>query len=622
LRRKLKWITVALNVAIVAALLVILSMDALDRFDKYLYDFNMKRTANHMPHDRVVVVAIDDYSLENLGQFPWDRSYYAHFLDMINQPGNEPKAIAFDILFNDESDPDSDAVFAEALARHPNVILPAYGITEGEVSGTLSGNRNSYPQAYRMELPLELLAQHTHVAHINRLSDEDSVIRKVWLKVEAPDGTVYNSLAFEAVNLYGADLSKYENIITPGQFKDTLQISYQATSQDFVTISFFDIFNGELLESDYLKDAIVFVGFTAQGLAAGNSQDTGQTPIEKDVKLVYVHANVANQLLNGLTVTQAPPWAAWILVAALLAFFIWLPWGVKNVYSILVFLAAIAVLLAGQFYYFKMFSQHFPVVNGLLAMGLAYIANVSLKSYSESLQKNFVTRQFGRYISPDLVKQIVEKNIDIELGGDSKIITVMFLDIRGFTPLSEKLSPPELVDTLNTMFNMITETCLRNRGTIDKFIGDAAMMLFNAPLDVENHPILAVKTAYEIQQQMRDIRDQILDKYGVEVNVGIGIHTGNVVVGNIGSYLRVDYTAIGDTVNTAARIESQTKKGQIHVSQQVYELTKDYFEYDEGEDRMFKGKSHPIRVYEVLGVKDPEGLARIQAAAQAAAAKA
>src|SRR5690606_531962 len=101
-------------------------------------------------------------------------------------------------------------------------------------------------------------------------------------------------------------------------------------------IPFFDIFNGELLESDYLKDAIVFVGFTAQGLAAGNSQDTGQTPIEKDVKLVYVHANVANQLLNGLTVSQAPPWAAWLLVAALLVFFIWLPWGVKNVYSILV----------------------------------------------------------------------------------------------------------------------------------------------------------------------------------------------------------------------------------------------------------------------------------------------
>jgi adenylate cyclase len=149
---------------------------------------------------------------------------------------------------------------------------------------------------------------------------------------------------------------------------------------------------------------------------------------------------------------------------------------------------------------------------------------------------------------------------------------------------------------------MITETTLRNSGTIDKFIGDAAMILFNAPLDVEEHERMAVKTAFEIQQGMKKIRDEIMDKYQCEVNVGIGIHTGNVVVGNIGSYLRVDYTAIGDNVNIAARIESQTLRGQVHVSQEVYDATKAFFLYDEGEERMFKGKSLPIRVYEVLGM--------------------
>ncbi|MDG0790113.1 adenylate/guanylate cyclase domain-containing protein [Cohnella ginsengisoli] len=152
------------------------------------------------------------------------------------------------------------------------------------------------------------------------------------------------------------------------------------------------------------------------------------------------------------------------------------------------------------------------------------------------------------------------------------------------------------------MFNMITETTLANRGTIDKFIGDAAMILFNAPLDVEDHERLAVKTAFEIQQGMNEIRRTIREKYGCEVNVGIGVHTGTVVVGNIGSYLRVDYTAIGDNVNIAARIESQTKPGQIMVSDAVYAKTAAYFRFDEGEDRMFKGKSLPIRVYELLGV--------------------
>jgi len=269
-------------------------------------------------------------------------------------------------------------------------------------------------------------------------------------------------------------------------------------------------------------------------------------------------------------------------------------------------LIVFAAALYGQYALYQASALHASIVLGLLAMLLAYLTNVSLKSYMDSTQKSFVTRQFGRYISPDLVKQIVAQDIEIKLGGDLKHITVLFLDIRGFTPLSEKLSPSELVDTLNTMFNMITETTLRNSGTIDKFIGDAAMILFNAPLDVAEHERMAVQTAYEIQQGMEQIRQQIMDKYQCEVNVGIGIHSGNVVVGNIGSYLRVDYTAIGDNVNIAARIESQTKKGQVHVSEQVYEQTKPWFRYDEGEDRMFKGKSHPIRVYELLGRKDED----------------
>jgi len=298
-----------------------------------------------------------------------------------------------------------------------------------------------------------------------------------------------------------------------------------------------------------------------------------------------------------------PAWAEAIIALLIFAFFIWLPWRTKNVVSFLVFIAVVAGIFVGQYGLYVGTATFVSVSYALLAAIAAYLANVSLKSYSESVQKSFVTRQFGRYISQDLVKQIVDNNIEIELGGDLKEITILFLDIRGFTPLSERLTPPELVDTLNTMFNMITETTLRNEGTIDKFIGDAAMILFGAPLEVKNHQKMAVQTAYEIQQGMNKIRDQILEKYDCEVNVGIGINCGNVVVGNIGSYLRVDYTAIGDNVNIAARIESQTKKGQVHVSEAVYEHVKNDFLFDDGEDRMFKGKSHPIRVYELLGKK-------------------
>jgi adenylate cyclase len=151
------------------------------------------------------------------------------------------------------------------------------------------------------------------------------------------------------------------------------------------------------------------------------------------------------------------------------------------------------------------------------------------------------------------------------------------------------------------MFDLITNKALENKGTIDKFIGDAAMLIFNAPLDVENHPYYAVKTAWDIQQGMIEVRGRILERHGVTVNCGIGVHTGEVVVGNIGSYLRVDYTCIGDNVNTAARIESQTTAGQILVSEATYELTKDRFDFNYVGDRMMKGKTVAVKLYEVLG---------------------
>jgi adenylate cyclase len=608
LKEKIKRIAIVLNVVLLVAVYFIYQSNSLWKIDNLLFDYNMKQTADHEENPRIIVITIDDASLAELGRFPWDRAIYAPFLANLNQEGNIPKVIAFDIVFGEASEnPDSDMAFAEALATYPNVILPVVG-NMGDVFSTSIAKRDEIIKANSVLRPYEMFADLTQQAHINRVSSPDGVIRQTWLKIQGPDGEVIPSLAYKAVEMAGVDLSKYDNMTDPKKTKksenvakNTITIDYQLESDDFTTFSFLDVLNGDI-PADWFKDAIVFVGFAAVGLTSDGGQDTGVTPIEKNIKLVYAHANITNQMLKGMAVSYTPNWEELALAALLFALFVWLPWRLKNIYSILLFLVAFAGVLYGQFALYSTSTIHINVVYALLAMVLAYLVNVSLKSYMDSAQKSFVTRQFGRYISPDLVKQIIAQDIEIKLGGDLKLITIMFLDIRGFTPLSEKLTPPELVDTLNTMFNMITETTLSNEGTIDKFIGDAAMILFNAPLEVIEHERMAVKTAYEIQQGMNKIRDEILEKYQCEVNVGIGIHTGNVVVGNIGSYLRVDYTAIGDNVNIAARIESQTKKGQVHVSEQVYVKTKEFFRFDEGEDRMFKGKSHPIRVYEVLGL--------------------
>ncbi|WP_204601662.1 CHASE2 domain-containing protein [Cohnella boryungensis] len=606
MKDRIKKIAFVLNALLLIVIYFIYHSGSLQPINHLLLDYNMKQAADHTPDSRIVMVAIDDTSLAELGRFPWDRAVYAPFLANLNTEGNLPKAIAFDIIFSEASDnPDSDMAFAEALASYPNVILPVTGIM-GDLFSTSVAKKDEYIQAQAVAKPYELFAELTQQAHINRVVSKDSLIRQTWLNIQGPQGEIIPSLAWKAAEMAGADLSAYADLTDPAKTgepvaKNTITIDYQLTTDDFLTVSFVDVLNGAL-PPDLFKDAIVFVGFTAVGLASDGGQDTGASPIEKNFKLMYAHANIVNQLLEGTKVSFLPNGAELAMTFLLFMLFVLLPWRLKNVYSILVFLAVLAGLLYGQYALYQTNALHSNVVYAMLAIILAYLANVSLKSYMDSVQKSFVTRQFGRYISPDLVKQIVAQHIEIKLGGDLKRITILFLDIRGFTPLSEKLAPSELVDTLNTMFNMITETTLRNSGTIDKFIGDAAMILFNAPLDVEEHERMAVKTAFEIQQGMKKIRDEIMDKYQCEVNVGIGIHTGNVVVGNIGSYLRVDYTAIGDNVNIAARIESQTLKGQVHVSQEVYDATKAFFLYDEGEERMFKGKSLPIRVYEVLGM--------------------
>jgi adenylate cyclase len=609
LKERIKRIAIVLNIVLLFAVYVIYHSHSLQRIDNLMFDFDMKKVADGVADPRIVIVAIDDESLSQLGRFPWDRAVYAPLLANMNQDGNIPTSIAFDVIFSEASDnPDSDKAFAEALAQYPNVILPVVGITEGDVFNTTIAKRDQLLTAHNVAKPYKMFADLTKHAHINRVVSPDGVIRQTWLKIQSPDGEVIPSMAYLSAQMAGADLSKYDTLTDPKKTKEpvaknTITIDYQLKTENFTTVSFAQVLNGEI-PADLFKDSIVFIGFTAAGLSNDSSQDTGVTPIEKNISLVYAHANITNQLLKGDVVSYAPDWSELALATLLFALFVLIPWRLKNIYSILIFLFLFMGVLYGQFALYEASTLHLNIVNALLAMMLAYLVNVSLKSYMDNVQKSFVTRQFGRYISPDLVKQIVAQDIEIKLGGDLKLITILFLDIRGFTPLSERLTPPELVDTLNTMFNMITETTLRNEGTIDKFIGDAAMILFNAPLEVVEHERMAVKTAYEIQQGMNKIRDEILEKYQCEVNVGIGIHTGNVVVGNIGSYLRVDYTAIGDNVNIAARIESQTKKGQVHVSEQVYEKTKEFFRYDEGEDRMFKGKSHPIRVYEVLGPKE------------------
>lgn len=566
--------------------------------NNFAYDANMRATMTHAPHEDIFVVAIDDETVDVLGRFPFSREYYVPFLDAVSLAS----AVVFDIHFlSESSDPEIDDMLAEQLSIMDNVILAAAVDLESGLERAVYVHKDRLIKG-RLLPPLKKLADEVELGHINRYAErgyDDGVIRKTWLMLDTDQGPI-PSLAYKAAEMAGADVERYAAAHPQAE----MHIAYDATSYDFMTFSFIDVISG-VYPPEFFEDRIVLVGLTGMG------EDTGNTTVENNVNLVYVHAAIIDQLLKGEEIRVADFSLVVLLMALMFAAAVLLTWLLKPIYSILSVILIAGGLGYGQHLLFRETHLYVNAVYPILVLLLVYVANMAVMTYYEQKHKHFITRQFGRYLSPDLVKQIAKSGQEVPLGGINKELSILFLDIRGFTTLSEKLKPEEVVDFLNTMFDLITEKALQNHGTIDKFIGDAAMIIFNAPLDVEHHPYYAVKTAYDIQVGMQDVRKRIQEKYGVTISIGVGINTGEVVVGNIGSYLRVDYTAIGDNVNIASRIESNTVANQILVSETTYERTKQYFEYNCIGEKLMKGKTVPIKLYEVLGVKgEPETAAK------------
>ncbi len=579
------------NFIVLLLTVLLFTLGSFQSFSNTIYSYISKWSMTGMPHEDIIVIGIDEKSLQDYGAYPFDRKLYGKLVNIMEESG--AKVIAFDVMFNNSSNPESDKAFADDLAKYKNVIIPSVAVLENQFSRSTKVKADERIMAHDVTKPIDVLGKVSQTAHINALFDDDGVIRKTWLELDTADG-VLPSLGLKIAQMVGTDVDKY--LVNNPQKE--LTINYQAMTKDFFTISFSKVLSGTL-PKDTFKDRIVLIGYVAPG------SDQGITPIEKHMNLVYAHANIVSQLLSGQNVTYLNQWTTIGIMFVAILLFAFASWRIKPFLTLAGIFALTLGILFLQYQLFATKGLFIDSVNPLVAIYLTFVVNIATKTFYETKQKNFITKQFGRYISPELVKQIAASNQELQLGGMNKDLSILFLDIRGFTALSEKLKPEEVVDFLNTMFDVITSVTLQNKGTVDKFIGDAAMLIFNAPLDVENHEYYAVKTGYDIQQAMVGVREEIEKKHGITVNVGIGINSGNVVVGNIGSYLRVDYTVIGDNVNTAARIESSTTAGQILVSEQTYLKTHQYIEYTYAGEKLFKNKSIPTKLYEVIGITNP-----------------
>jgi len=544
---------------------------------------------------RIVILGVDDSSLEKYGQWPWSRTYIAEVINKLSQ--GKAAAIGIDFIYAEETrNAEEDAKLTEAVRNAGNVVMPVYG------NFGISTIKKGAMEPISIKEPFEKLKEVSTLAHINTILDSDGIVRKALTSFNY-NGKQINSFAVEVYNQYLRNMSKVDYLTQiPKDGWNRTYITYASQPANEGSVENFPIYkvlNGEI-PVEYFKDKIVLVGPYAVGLG-----DAYFTPLDHSSSMygVEIHANIIQNLLNSNFKNDVTDFIHIGLLILLGCICYAIFSKLKPIASFIIAAVFIATyLLIGKFIFNIgwIIQLFYPTV----LIIIIYIVMLVSNYIAEYLDKKRIRGLFGRYVEPKVVNKILDGGKDsVKLGGERRNISVLFVDIRGFTPLSEKCEPEEIVEILNRYLDLTSKSIFNNLGTLDKFIGDATMAIFNAPLDLEDHAFMAVQAAWEMKQGADELQKELLEKYGRSVQFGIGINTGYAVVGNIGSKMRMDYTAIGDTVNTSARLESNAKAGQILMSKATYELVKDRVIVNDLGEIKVKGKEQGISIFQLEGVR-------------------
>ncbi|MDE7270615.1 MAG: adenylate/guanylate cyclase domain-containing protein [Acetatifactor sp.] len=549
--------------------------------------------------NRIKIIGIDEASLQELGPFSgWSRQQAADLLNAFDE-AYAPAVIAFDINYFGGHDEEGDRALAEAAAKFDNVVMASYisyeAKLEPQADGSLQMNTMHVAQ---VEKPYEALNAVSYNGFTNTVQDTDNYVRRALLSVDWNGETTYN-FAYEVYARYiqsmgqngGEDASS--PMVPATDSRGIYGFDYTAAPGMYEVYSYADVAAGRC-DTRVFQNCIVLVGAYCSGM-----MDQYMVPIARSTVMngVEGQANHVNALLEGRTFRELPGWCGALLAAVIVGGYVWLVshsrFQVGMVGGLLLegILLGAAKLLYTQGLYWKCLT---PV------LGVAIVALVRVVTgyLLERVRKKKILDVFRTYMAPQVVDELARtKNFQVELGGRNQEIAVLFVDIRGFTSLSESLTPGEVVGILNRYLGQVTEAIFRHEGTLDKFIGDAVMAVYNAPLDVEDYPLKAVLTGLDIVKAVEGLNEGLKRDFNVEIACGVGIHCGRAIVGNIGCDFRMDYTAIGDTVNTAERLESIAKSGQVLLSEEMYERVKQHFHAEFLGEHTLKGKQEKIKVF-------------------------
>lgn len=545
------------------------------------------------------IIAIDEKTLSEYGAFSsWSREKSAELISLLNgSEESRPAVIGFDIMFIGESDPDTDELLANACEGSDNIVT-AVNIVNETVLETNDDNelRANKMHIADVELPYEALLKNTHIGFANTAPDEDSYIRRAILYREY-EGNRIDSLSSAIYQLYCSKKGIQPSQPVLGSYHE-FPFAYSGKPGDYETVSLSDVLNGTV-DPRTFRDCIVLIGGYAPGM-----QDAYNTPIDRSTQMygVEIHANLIEALLEGNTIVEANDFVTALIIAIISALYFLLLKKTKIVAGTFTGVALIGGwMLSAKLLYGRGIELSLLTLPVLLV--LIYLYELIGSYVDERLRRNRMVSAFKKYVAPQVVDELVKQDkFELTLGGENRDIAVMFVDIRGFTSMSEALSPEEVVHILNEYLTLTTSAIFEHGGTLDKFIGDATMGIFNAPFDLDDYVYRSVLTALDIVKGTKELNDRLYERFGKTVSFGIGIHCGPAVVGNVGCGFRMDYTAIGDTVNTASRLEGRAAGGQILISADVYELLKDRIKVNEIGKLRLKGKENEVTVYEVIGL--------------------
>jgi adenylate cyclase len=654
LRKALAGVLVGLCAA--AVVLALTNFEGLRTVELKTYDWRLARTADPSSARKdIALVEIDEYSLRNLeklaGRWPWPRVVHADLIDYLNR--GKPALIVYDVLFAEAdtrvgfpyggatwSGAESDSELAASIRKAGNVILLADATFVTEKTGERSWRNQGYhlaaPEVLERRLifePPDVLADPAvALGHNLLIYDPDGPIRHVVPFVRTGDQAMpYLGLAaaFRATHIDPADVRVEGSLLKAGKTVMPLESRRINTSQGassylwglinfrgpallpdlksrpYPNYSFFDLlYSQEQLRADQkpnvdpsvFRDKIVFVGATAAGLS-----DVFETPFAGGrMPGIQVHAAVADDFLSNRFMRPESRRVRIALVAVmalalgLIATLLPAWWATAAFVAII---AAFVALATRQFAH----GNWINITQPALASSLALFGGVGYQYFFEGREKRKIKRLFGQYVSKDVYEQLVANPELARLGGQRRTMTVLFSDIRGFTTVSESGQPEEIVAILNEYFTRMVEIVFAHKGTLDKFVGDMVMALFGAPLDDRDHAQHAVDAALAMVRELNQLNRKWAAEGRPALDIGIGISTGPMIAGNIGSEAIMSYTVIGDAVNLGARLESLNKQygTRIIISQATRDALPGRYQFRPLGDVVVKGKTRPVAIFEV-----------------------